>query len=304
MPTLRKVRALRSGGRIGIAAPAGPVDPERLAVGEELVRKAGFEVVRRDDLTDAAGYLAGSDERRAGELMALVADPEVDAVICARGGYGCHRVVPHLDAQVFRKAAKPLIGYSDITTLLLWQRRCAGLVGFHGPMLERADARASQGAQAWVRALMGTGALPHLEGKPVVGGWAEGRLTGGSLSLVVASLGTPWEIDTRDAILLLEEVNEAPFRIDRMLQQLHAAGKLATLVGVGIGALVDCSDARYPEPAAEQVIEEMLAPLEVPLLMGLPFGDCENNQAWPLGARAAIDGARGELELLETGVGR
>jgi muramoyltetrapeptide carboxypeptidase len=302
VPTLRKARAIRLGATIGIAAPAGPVDRERLEESEELLRDLGFEPRRAPDLTDRCGYLAGDDERRARELMDLVTDDRVGAILCARGGYGCHRIVSRLDAAVFRKAAKPLVGYSDVTTLLLWQRRCAGLMGFHGPMLERGRALTADARDALVRGLTGQKWSRRLPGRGLAGGWGEGRLTGGTLAVVVASLGTPWEIDTRGCILMLEEVNEKPFRIDRMLQQLHAAGKLEPLVGVGFGSLEGCEDDRYPEPTALEVVEEILRPLGIPIVVDLPFGHVDANLLWPFGGRAAIDGDRGEIELLESGV--
>ena len=302
MPTLRKARALRSGAVVGIAAPAGPIDQERLERGEAMIRQLGFEPRRRADLTARRGYLAGDDERRAAELMELVADPDVAAIVCARGGYGSHRIMRRLDADVVRRAAKPLVGYSDITTLLLWQRRCAGLMGVHGPMLERPDDLTADSWQALGDVLRGRGAGVKLPGKSLTGGWGEGRLTGGSLSLCIASIGTPWEIDTRGAILLLEEVHDAPFRIDRMLQQLLAAGKLEAAVGVGLGAMTDCEDANYPSPSVVEVLREVLEPLGVPIVSELPFGHCDRNLAWCVGARAALDGDRGELELLESGV--
>jgi muramoyltetrapeptide carboxypeptidase len=304
MPSLRKPRAIKKGARVGIAAPAGPVNPESLEAGIGMLRKLGFEPVAADDLTRRKGYLAGDDERRAQELMGLIRDPEIDAILCARGGYGCHRIMSQLDPVAVRKAAKPLMGYSDITTLLLWQRRAAGLMGFHGPMLERPEELSADARRAMVAALQGIGPPAPLVGKALAGGWGEGRLTGGSLALVVASLGTPWEIDTQDAILLLEEVNEAPFRLDRMLQQLRAAGKLDGLVGVGVGSLTDCGSELYPTPTPLEVIEEILEPLGIPIVAGLPFGHCADNHPWPLGARAAIDGGRGEIELLELGVAK
>lgn len=305
MPRRRKPHPLRPGATIGIAAPAGPVDPERLLAGERLLHEAGFETFRRGDLFTRAGYLAGDDERRAGELMALVRDDRVDAILCARGGYGSHRIISQLDAAQVRAAAKPLVGYSDITTLLLWQWRCAGLIGFHGPMLERGECLEAASLEALIALLSGSTEKPEaLRGKGCGGGRGEGRLMGGSLSLVVASLGTPWEIDPRDAILLLEEVNEPPYRIDRMLEQLHAAGKLDRLAGVGIGAICDCKDTRYPEPSAEQVIRDFTDRLDVPIVTSLPFGHGGSNQPWPFGVRGALDGDRGELQILEPGVQR
>ena len=301
MPRLIKPRALRPGATVGIAAPGGPIDAERLAAGRAVWEAAGHRVVHRDDVTARDGYLAGDDARRAEELSALVADPEVEAIVCARGGYGCSRLLDRLDPDAFRVARKPLVGYSDVTSLLLWQRRRAGLVGFHGPMLERGDdvdaeafaalhgALAGEAPRAW----RGRGALP---------GSGTGRLVGGNLVLVAASLGTPWEVDTRGAILLLEEVGEQPYRIDRLLQQLRAAGKLSRLAGIGLGALEGCVDARYPETSALEVVAGITAPLGIPLVADLPFGHVKRNFAWPVGARAKIDGGSGELLILERGV--
>ena len=202
MPSLRRPRAIRPGARIALAAPAGPLDPKALDSGRTALTRLGFEVVMREDILDRDGYLAGSDARRADELMQFIRDPEVDAIVCARGGYGCHRLIDRLDATAFRKASKPLVGYSDITTLLLWQRKQAGLLGIHGPMCEKPGTLDGESGSALVRALQGTGPHPRYAGKAIVNGWAEGRLVGGSLSVCVASLGTPWELDTRDAIVV------------------------------------------------------------------------------------------------------
>ena len=305
MPRLIKPRAIERGACIGIAAPGGPVDPEKLAGGEALLRAAGFETLRRDDLLARQGYLAGDDARRAAELMELVANPRVDAIFCARGGYGCDRILEALDAAAVRAARKPLVGYSDVTALLLWQRRCAGLVGFHGPMLENGAALAPEALESLVAALSGSAPIPtRLTGVGRAGTVADGRLVGGNLMLVASSLGTRWEVDTRGAILLIEEVGERPYRIDRMLQQLRSAGKLAALVGVGVGDLSGCVDERYPLPSAEDVIEEIVRPLGVPLVTGLPMGHVPANRTWPVGARATIDAKRGEIRILEHGVQR
>lgn len=294
-------RPLRSGGTVGIAAPAGPVDPEVLARGEAWLRDAGFEVARRDDVLARRGYLAGDDARRAKELMELVRDDGVEAVVCARGGYGCHRMLADLDADAVRAAAKPLVGFSDVTTLLLWQLRCAGLTGFHGPMVGRRFR--AEDLETLVRALCGEpGAPGPLAGAPGGGGAAEGPLVGGNLTVLAASLGCPWEPDTRGAVLLLEDVGERPFRLDRVLAQLGAAGKLDGLAGVGVGSLAACEDANYPSPTARDVLEEALRPLGVPLVWDLPFGHGEANVAWPFGVRGRIDGDTGTVTPLEPGV--
>ena len=301
---MRKPRALRRGAVLGIAAPGGPVDREQLQAGESLLRAAGFEIYQRDDLLACDGYLAGDDARRAAELMELVNDPDIDGIICARGGYGCDRILPMLDAGAFRQAAKPLVGYSDITALLLWQRRCAGLMGFHGPMLDHGADLDRAALDHLIQQLTGEGALPStLRGRALVGGRATGRIIGGSLTLLASSIGSPWELDTRDAILLIEDVGERPYRIDRMLQQLRAAGKFEKLAAVGVGIFESCIDERYPQPDVDTVIENTLRPLGVPIVSGLPFGHVKVNYAWPVGGRATIDGTSGCLQLLEWGVG-
>ncbi|MEE8580542.1 MAG: LD-carboxypeptidase [Myxococcota bacterium] len=302
MPRIRKARALRHGATLGLAAPAGPIDRDRLEAGEEWIRALGFEPHRREDLTARRGYLAGDDARRAAEFMELVDDPAVDGIVCVRGGYGCHRIIGQLVARRVRRAAKPLVGYSDATTLLLWQWRRAGLMGFHGPMLDRSASLSAESADALVAALTGDGRPPRLVGKAIAPGVAEGRLVGGSLALLAASLGSPWEIDTRGAILLLEEIAEEPYRIDRMLQQLCVAGKLASLVGVGVGQMVACEGTRYPTPDVGEVLDEILTPLGIPIVADLAFGHADHNLVWPFGGRALIDGERGEIEVLEAGV--
>ena len=304
MPRLAKPRAVSPGATLGIAAPGGPVDPDRLAEGESRLRAAGYRTLHRDDVIARRGYLAGDDARRAKELMELLQDPRVDAVLCARGGYGCDRMLHLLDPAAVRDAAKPIVGYSDVTALLLWLRRRAGLVGFHGPMLERGADTDPAALEGLFAQLAGSAPLPLvLRGRGSGNGSARGRLVGGSLTLLAASLGTPWELDARGAILLFEEVNEAPYRVDRMLQQLRAAGKLAQLAGVGVGDVSTCTDERYGA-RVEDVIEEALLPLGVPLVQRLPFGHVRANAAWPLAVRAELDGERGELRVLEHGVSR
>ena len=184
--------------------------------------------------------------------MDFVRDPEVDAIVCARGGYGCHRIIHR--ARRRRPFARPRSRWSDTAT----SRRCccgsassAGLLGIHGPMLEKQGSLDGETGSALVRALQGTGPLPRYRGRGR--GWRDGERGGSSAARsrsVVASLGTPWEIDTRGAILMLEDVTELPYRIDRMLQQLRAAGKFERAAGIALGAFTDCDDERYPECTA------------------------------------------------------
>jgi muramoyltetrapeptide carboxypeptidase len=299
---LTKPRALAPGATLGIAAPGGPVEPGRVAAGRALLEKAGFATWCRDDLTDRQGYLAGSDDRRVDELMQLVTDPKIDGIVCARGGYGCDRILDRLDAEAFRRAAKPLVGYSDVTALLLWQARNAGLGGIHGPMLERGDGLDEAALRDLTDMLTGRAPLPTvLQGSGVVDGFAEGSLVGGSLTMLAASIGTSWEVDLDGAILLLEDVGERPYRIDRMLQQLRGAGKLAGVVGVGLGDFASCVDDKYGS-CIDDVLADWVRPLGVPCVTGLPFGHVRSNHPWPVGGRATIDGRSGAVHIVEQGV--
>lgn len=300
-PRLIKPHALAPGATLGVIAPGFAADRSKLEAGEAVLRAAGFGLVRRDDIFERSGYLAGSDARRADEFMELVANPRIDGIVCARGGYGCDRILGALDPLAVRAAAKPLVGFSDITALLLWQRQRAGLIGFHGPVLEEPVDSA-----AWrhlVALLTGRHALPlRMRGRAIVGGCATGRLIGGSLTLLAASIGTAWEVRTRASILMLEDVGERPYRIDRMLGQLQSAGLLDRLAGVGLGAFADCRDAKYPDAPVEAVLDSYFRPLGVPVIADLAFGHIAGNTAWPMGARATIDADNAELQLLERGV--
>jgi len=304
MTSLTKPNALVPGSTIAIVAPAGPVLGEQaqegLRAGIAALERAGFPTTHRQDLFAQEGFLAGDDARRAAEIMEYVATPEVGAIFCARGGYGSARILSLLDAEKIRAAAKPLVGFSDITAMLLWQQNCAGLVGIHGPML--VDATDAQ-IEETLRLLSGELELPHvLQGSAGSDGVAEGPLIGGTLSVVAASLGTPWEIDTQGAILCIEEVNEQPYKLDRYLQQLKAAGKFQDLAGVALGQFIDCCDSRYPAPAAEEVLRDVFAEFDIPLVSHLPVGHAADNRPWPMGVLAKIDGEQGTLAVLESAV--
>ena len=303
MPRLLKARAVRKGDCIAVVAPGFAVIPSRLEAGAERLRSAGFRVCWRPDVLAEDGYLAGDDARRAAELMQWIRDGDVAAIVCARGGWGAARLLDRLDAARVRKARKPLVGFSDATTLLLWQLRRAGLAGFHGPMLEREAGPSDEELERLVRALLGE-PLPPLAGQGRRGGRAEGRLVGGSLTLLAASLGTRFEVDTRGAILAFEEIGEKPYAIDRDLQHLAAAGKLAAAAGFAVGSLLGCEDPKRATPTADEVVVSVLSRFRKPLVTGLPFGHAQPNLVWSVGVRARLDGKRGELTMLEAGVVR
>jgi muramoyltetrapeptide carboxypeptidase len=303
VPRILKPRAVRKGDCIAVVAPGFAVIPERLEAGAERLRSAGFRVCWRPDVLAQEGYLAGDDARRAAELMQWIRDDDVGALVCARGGWGAARILARLDAARVRKARKALVGFSDATTLLLWQLRRAGLAGFHGPMLERDAGPSDAELERLVRALAGEPLAP-LAGAGRRGGRAEGRLVGGSLTLLAACLGTPFEVDTRGAILAFEEIGEKPYAIDRDLSHLAAAGKLEAAAGFAVGSLLGCEDPKRATPTADEVVVSILSRWKKPLVTGLPFGHEQPNLVWPVGVQARLDGKRGELVFLEAGVVR
>jgi muramoyltetrapeptide carboxypeptidase len=299
-PSLLHPRPLAPGSTLGICAPAGPVDEEALAAGIRWLEGAGYAVRCARHLHGRQGYLAGPDAERLEDLLELWGAPEVRGIILARGGYGIARILRQLDPSELRRARKLVVGYSDATSLLLFLRRHAGLAAVHGPMLERADV--TEAARARLLALVRgePAALEPLEGSGVAGGRASGPLVGGGLTLIASSLGTPWEIDTRGAIVFLEEVCEEPYAIDRLLVQLREAGKLREAAGIAVGQLVQCESERYPEFCARDVVREVLASeVEGPIVEDLPFGHIADNRALGFGVKAELDGKRGTLTLLE-----
>ena len=297
---LLRPRSVPRGSTIGVCAPAGPVEADVVEAGIGWLEGEGYQVRCAPGLKSRNGYLAGSDEERCADLMGLLRDPEVRAVFAARGGYGAGRFLRTLDPREVRAARTAFVGYSDATALQLFLREQAGLASIHGPMLERSDA--APAARRRLLALLrgDPQALDPIEGEGLVGGTATGPLVGGNLKVVAASLGTPWEIDTRGAILFLEDVNEPPYAIDRALVQLREAGKLAPLAGVALGQLVCCESDRYPEVSARDVFQDVLLPeVSGPVVVDLPFGHVADHRALGVGIRGRIDGDRGTLALAE-----
>jgi muramoyltetrapeptide carboxypeptidase len=315
----RKPPALARGDTIGLLAPASPLGAEEVRAAEESLRRRGYRVKRAGSLGASLGYLAGSDRARAADLNELFADPEVKAIVCVRGGYGSPRLLDRIDYDAMRRSPKVLIGYSDITALLLAVQRHAGLVVFHGPMgkewaseggltpfSERyfwpAVAPAGGAAEAGLLADWG-GAAPAGAEKPfpIARGTAEGILTGGNLSVITALMGTPYEIDARGAILFLEDVGEKLFRIDRMLNQLRLAGKLRDARGIILGAFTGCEESDG-DVSRREVFEDYLAPLGVPVLAGYPAGHVADQATLPFGVRVRLDASAGKLAILEPAV--
>jgi muramoyltetrapeptide carboxypeptidase len=272
----------------------------------ERVAALGWEAVPGRHCRARSGFLAGTDDERAADLSAALADPGVDAIWLLRGGYGTLRIVDRLPWDALAARPKPLIGFSDNTALHLAALR-AGVVSFHGPH-PHAPAFPDFSRGALLRVVSDpapAGALPPTPGmsvETVEGGAAEGILVGGNLALVAATLGTPWAPRGDGAILFLEEVGEHAYRLDRLLTQLRLSGLLSRVAGVAVGQVTDTPAGGEGEPGAAEVLRERLSGLGVPVAVGFPFGHVDESWTLPLGVRARLDASAGSLSLVEGAV--
>ncbi|MGO9127150.1 MAG: S66 peptidase family protein [Terriglobales bacterium] len=293
--------ALQPGDTVGIIAPASNLKRELLESGCQALRALGYKPFYFDSILDQDLYFAGSVRRRAQELEDMFLRPEVRAIICARGGYGANYLLNAIDLQKIKSHPKILVGYSDITTLLTYFADAAGLVTFHGPMVAKDFAHADGvDLASWKAALGGSSEWTiDLTGvKPLVDGSAEGILYGGCLSMLVASLGTPYEIETAGTILFIEDVATRPYQIDRMLMQLKLAGKLQKVRGIVFGEMLDCAQNQNQNYTLEEVMVRVLGDLKVPLAYGLRSGHVSRgNITLPIGVRAALSVRSGEVSL-------
>ncbi|MHB2020418.1 MAG: S66 peptidase family protein [Candidatus Xenobia bacterium] len=303
---MTKPRPLPPGGTVAVVAPCSPFQPYNLEAGVAWLERHGYQVRHREDLHANWRYLAGSDERRAEELQQALEDATVDAVICARGGYGAGRLIPYLDPG---RLTWPRLfaGFSDVTALHLFLQQRCGWVTLHGPMV--GTTWAGEGfdeptEQSFLAALTSPGALPPLKGTcSVQGGRARGRVTGGNLALMAASVGTPWQADCAGAIVLLEDTHEAPYRLDRMLTQLIQSGVLRDAAGVVLGDFDDCDPPEDADFTLLEVLEEVLRPLGIPVAAGFTVGHRATNLTVPLGVAAELDADAATLTFLEAATG-
>lgn len=300
-------KALKRGDTIAVVAPAGPLEHrEDLLRGVAALERMGFCVTFTDRIFHSMRYLAGADEERADELMLAFEDPAVHAIMALRGGFGCSRLIPLIDPERIRSHCKIFMGFSDLTTLHLFFRRNFGWVTFHGPMAA-SQALGNIGA-AQEHHLMAL--LTDARYRPVLSfpelrtlnpGSAEGELAGGCLSIVVASLGTPYELDTSGKILFLEDLGEPPYRIDRMFTQLRLAEKLKGVRGLLLGKFMDC-EAAGSSYTFEESLRDVLARLEVPVIANFPAGHGAENWALPLGTTIRLNASAPQVEFLQPAV--
>jgi muramoyltetrapeptide carboxypeptidase len=306
-----KPRALRAGDTVAVVAPASNLKADYLARGVAELERLGFRARHEPGILSKDRYTAGTDARRAGELMRTFADPEVKAVWCARGGYGAMRLFGLLDDEVLRRHPKLFIGYSDITALHLYFYRRFGWVTFHGPMAAKDLAGGTEhyDLKTLLGALTSSEPMGEIEavGTEMLhgagGARVSGRLLGGCLSLIIALMGTPDELDTRGSILFLEDTAVKPFALDRMLRQLKLAGKFDEVRAVVFGEMTDCAQHAAQGYELQEVLAECTADLGVPVMFGLRSGHSPvGNLTLPLGVAATLDAGRGVLSVDEGAV--
>jgi muramoyltetrapeptide carboxypeptidase len=295
-------RALRPGDRVMLVSPSGPTRAERVARGIELLTGWGLEVVTAPNVYAQHHYLAGTDELRLADLNHALRDPHVRGIICTRGGYGSQRIVDGLDLDAVRTDPKLVVGFSDITALQLALWRGARLATVHGPGASWLDKRTGPDAAEALRRTVMTVEPVELKARPDeetsavrVPGTARGPLLGGNLCLLTATIGTPDMPDLRGAVLLLEDVDEPPYKVDRMLLHLRRSGTLSGVAGVAVGQFTNCAD-DWPATIGD-VLGEHLGDLGVPVLGGLPVGHGRDQLAVPLGVPAVLDASTGTLTV-------
>ncbi len=304
-----KPPALQPGDTIGVVAPASPFSKETFEKSCARWREWGYKVVFDDSIFDREPpYFAGTPERRARQIEAMFRRPDVRAIICARGGYGCNYLLGKIDLDLIRNNPKIFMGYSDVTTLLTWFRDATGLVTFHGPMMNK-DYASEEGVHklSLLAALGGAsewnlGSAAGMEA--LVAGKAEGTLYGGCLSMLVASLGTPYEIQTNDTLLFLEDVAAKPFQVDRMLMHLRLAGKFDGVRGIIFGEMLDCRQSDNQGYTLQDVVKRVLGDLGIPIAYGLRSGHVSRgNATLPIGVRAFLSvGEKASVIIREVAV--
>ncbi len=308
-----KPPALQKGDLIGLVSPASaPSSHEMIEKGVRYLERAGYRVTVGQHAAKIHGYLAGTDDQRAADFNAMIQDKTVKAIIAVRGGYGTPRILPLLDYRTLRRHPKIIVGYSDLTALQLAIFHKVGLVTFSGPMsgVEMSDGMDPYTEEHFWRLLTSTakvGELRNPEGETLNtlhGGKGSGRILGGNLATAISLLKTPFAPDLTGSILVLEDVDEAPHRVDRMLAQMQNARILENLSGLVFGKFVDCvpSDLQKPFIPIDEVLASVAEDVKCPVLANLQYGHIPKKLTIPLGVRARVDAKRGVLEAMESAV--
>jgi muramoyltetrapeptide carboxypeptidase len=306
-----KPKALKIGDTIGVVSPAAPVSEDLMELFKRELNALGYKVKLPDNSGMSYGYLAGPDEDRARAFMNIWLDPEVDVVWCSRGGYGCSRLLPFLDFELLKKNPKIFIGMSDITALHCAMHKIS-LVSYLGPTLsclfdpknlksvfmhQNCWEILSNSKQVYKYFYPENFEYPF---EVIKEGRAQGKLLGGNLSLITSLVGTPWQIETKDKILVLEDIKEPPYRLDRMLNQLDQVGLLENLKGVILGTFKECL-AKEPERSLSliQIFKGFFSKRDYPCIMGFPTGHINDQVMLPLGCEVKLDTFSKSIELQE-----
>ena len=293
-----KPLCLKPGDTLGIIAPSSPFSREAFEKGIAIIRGMGFEICLADGLFEQQGYLAGEDDMRAAGLQQMFVDDGIQGIVCARGGYGALRLLARLDYAAISGHPKPFVGFSDTTALHQALLNKAGLVTFHGPMICSLGRDKAISRAALEKVLTGKGpmAISAKENRSLRKGIAEGVLVGGNLATLCHLLATPFAQPLAGKILLLEEVNEAPYRIDRMLTHMKMAGCFRGLAGVMVGQFEDCG----PPGEIEDILLDCFDDTGLPVSAGFAVGHGRCNETVALGIRARLDATTGVLTFLES----
>lgn len=314
-----KPKRLKRGDTLGIITPSSAINEKQLDKTIKNIEKLGFKYHYTENLMAHNGFLAGTDRQRADDVNAMFANEEIDGIICARGGYGVARMLHLIDYKTIKKNPKPLIGYSDVTALLQSIFINTGLVGFHGPVGRSAwTDYAIENFRAVVMEPQDKYTIELSEANQkmkdevyrtyaITNGKAKGDLVGGNLSLLASLVGTPYEISMKDKIVFIEEVGEAPYRIDRMLTQLTQSGNLKKAEAVALGVFSGCDIDPNDENAdksfrLKEVLEDRLSELGIPVIYGLSFGHIDNNATIPIGIKAKLNVEKQTLKIMENAV--
>lgn len=291
---LQNVRSLVPGARVALVAPAGPILERDVTRAIDNARAFGWEPVVGAHVLDRYSYFAARDDARLDDLNSALRDDRIDAIWCIRGGYGMMRILPGVDFDALRRNPRAVMGYSDITALHAGVNRCAGIISYHAPV-------AREQLTPFTRDSFVRGVVDHADScgvaadaRGIRGGRATGRLAGGNLSLLAALTGTPYLPELDGAILVLEDVNEALYRVDRMLTQLHLSGALRSVAGIAFGECTKCDADESPDDTRESrtlddVLREFADALDIPCLLHIPLGHIRNHWTIPLGATATLD---------------
>ncbi|HIJ58533.1 MAG TPA: LD-carboxypeptidase [Deltaproteobacteria bacterium] len=296
LPLIKPPR-LRSGDLIGIISPAGPVDESELEPDLELLESSGFRIHVAPHVYDRHDYLAGDDEARLSDLHAMFRDRKIKAIFCARGGYGTLRLLDRIDYDLIREHPKIIVGYSDITALLMAINKKTGLVTFHGPMVRGFSSLHSSSRKGLFKLISSDQPVSFspIAGNSLISGRAKGPLMGGNLSLICYVVGTSFLPSLAGCILFIEDKGEPLYRIDRMLTHLSLAGQLKGIAGLIGGEFMECGD----PSAVDDLLNTAASDLKIPLITGFPIGHGLKNTALPLGIPAQLDADSMTLSTLE-----